>query len=140
MGYRWYDAQNIAPAFPFGHGLSYSTFQYSALSVTPPALTPSTPITVYATLCNTGGPGGEEVAQLYLGFPAAAGMPPKQLKGFQKVFLGAGACEGVGFPIDPKDVQVWDVVAQAWKWVPGTYSVWVGSSSRDIRLTGSFTI
>jgi len=140
MGYRWYDAQGTSPQWPFGHGLSYSTFNYSSISVTPAQLTPSTPVTVYATICNTAGPSGEEVAQLYLGFPSAADMPPKNLKGFQKLYLGPGACQGVGFPIDPKDVQIWDVPSQTWKWVAGDYQVWVGSSSRDIRLTGTFSI
>jgi hypothetical protein len=102
MGYRWYDAQAIAPAFPFGHGLSYSTFAYSSLAVAG-TVTPAAAATVYATVCNTAGPAGKEVAQLYIGYPAAANEPPKSLKGFQKVALGAGDCGGVGFPIAAKD-------------------------------------
>jgi hypothetical protein len=139
MGYRWYDAQNIAPAFPFGHGLSYSSFTYSGLAVSG-TVTPSAGATVYATVCNTAGPAGKEVAQLYIGYPAAANAPPKQLKGFQKVGLGAGDCGGVGFPITAKDLWVWDVVQQEWTLIAGTYTVWVGSSSRDIRLTGQLSV
>ena len=65
---------------------------------------------------------------------------PKLLKGFQKVSIGAGACAGVGFPLKAKDLQIWDVTAQAWKLVPGAYTVLVGSTSADIRLTGSLTV
>jgi beta-glucosidase len=139
MGYRWYDAQAIAPLWPFGHGLSYSSFTYSQLVVAG-ALSPATATAVYATVCNTAGPAGAEVAQLYLGFPAAANEPPKLLKGFQKTPLEPGECAGVGFPLTAADVQIWDVVAQQWTIVPGTYTVMVGSGSRDIRLTGQLTV
>ena len=67
-------------------------------------------------------------------------MPPKQLKGFQKVGIAANDCEGVGFHIQAKDLWVWDVIAQQWTLVAGTYQVYVGSSSRDIRLTGTLTV
>jgi beta-glucosidase len=67
-------------------------------------------------------------------------MPPKQLKGFQKLPLGPGECSGVGFPLTAADLQIWDVVAQQWQLVPGTYSLSLGSSSRDIRLTGSLSV
>jgi beta-glucosidase len=124
----------------FGHGLSYSTFTYSALAVSG-TVTPTSGAVVYATVCNSAvGPAGAEVAQLYLGFPPAAGEPPKLLKGFQKVALGAGACGGVGFPLAAADLQTWDVNAQAWTLTPGTYSVLVGSTSADIRLTGTLAV
>ena len=100
----------------------------------------SSSATVYATVCNTAGPAGAEVAQLYLGFPAAANEPPKLLKGFQKIALGPGACGGVSFPVKASDLWIWDVVSQSWQLTPGAYTVSVGSSSRDIRLTGSFTV
>ena len=101
----------------------------------------STSAVIYAQVCNGAmGPAGAEVAQMYLAFPAAAAEPPKLLKGFQKVYLAAGACAGVGFPVAAKDLWVWDVIAQAWKLVPGTYGVSVGSTSADIRLTGSLTV
>ena len=139
MGYRWYDAQGTSPQWAFGHGLSYSTFAYSGLAVAG-AVSPSATANVYATVCNAAGPAGAEVAQLYVGYPAAANEPPKQLKGFQKLALGAGICGGVGFPLAAADLQIWDVNSQAWVLVPGTYTVSVGSSSRDIRLTGSLTV
>src|SRR5207253_2257751 len=86
VGYRWYDAKGIQPLFPFGYGLSYTSFGYSALSVTATA----TGATVSFTVTNTGKRQGSEVAQVYVGAPAASGEPPKQLKGFQKVSLEPG--------------------------------------------------
>ena len=133
------DSKSISPLWPFGFGLSYATFSYSALAVAG-TLSPSTPVSVYATVCNTAGPSGSEVSQLYLGFPAAANEPPQLLKGFQKTALEPGECAGVGFPLTADDVKIWDVAAQAWAIVPGTYSVMVGSGSRDIRLTGSLVV
>jgi beta-glucosidase len=108
--------------------------------VGPSTLTPTTPTSVFAMVCNTAGPAGAEVAQLYIGYPAAAAAPPKQLKGFEKLFLGPGECSGVGFPVAASDLWVWNVVTQQWELIAGTYSVYVGSSSRDIRLTGSFEV
>jgi len=139
MGYRWYDSQGTKPQWVFGHGLSFSTFTYSNLNVMGP-LTPTVSAIVYAEICNTAGPAGNEVAQLYLGFPAAANEPPKLLKGFQKVPLAAGQCSGVGFPLKASDLWIWDVVGQQWTLVPGQYTVMVGSTSADIRLTGSLTV
>jgi beta-glucosidase len=139
MGYRWYDAQGTTPQWSFGHGLSYSTFAYSSLAVAG-AVSPTASATVYATVCNTAGPSGAEVAQLYIGYPAAANEPPKLLKGFQKISLGPGACGGVGFEVAAKDLWVWDVVSQTWLLVPGEYKLLVGSSSRDIRLTGALAV
>ena len=97
-------------------------------------------MSIYATVCNTAGPAGAEVAQLYLGFPAAANEPPKLLKGFEKVTTEPGECAGVGFPLAIADVQIWDVIAQVWTTVPGSYTVMVGSGSRDIRLTGTLQV
>jgi beta-glucosidase len=139
MGYRWYDAQGTKPQWPFGHGLSYATFAYSPLAAVG-AVSPSASVQLYATVCNTAGPAGKEVAQLYVGYPAAANEPPKLLKGFEKISLGPGACGGVGFEVAAKDLWVWDVVSQTWQLTPGTYTLNVGSSSRDIRQTGSFTV
>lgn len=92
------------------------------------------------TLTNNGKVAGAEVAQLYLNFPATAGEPPKQLKGFSKVQLEAGASKTVTFALDDRSVSIWDVVTHAWGKVPGTFGVMVGSSSEDIRQTGNFTI
>src|SRR3954447_25377014 len=95
MGYRWYDQSNVAPQFPFGHGLSYTTFGYSNLTVS--AVSPSGQATIEMDVRNTGSRVGTEIVQLYLGFPGLAGEPPKQLKGFKKVFLVPGSSKHVIF-------------------------------------------
>ena len=85
MGYRWYDSHNVEPAYPFGHGLSYTTFDYKNET-----LGVSANKTVSLSVMNNGTRPGKEVVQLYLGFPASAGEPPKLLKGFQKISLMPG--------------------------------------------------
>jgi beta-glucosidase len=85
-------------------------------------------VSIYATVCNTAGPAGSEVAQLYVGYPAAANEPPKLLKGFEKVAIAPGTCESVGFTLAASDLLTWNVVTQAWQLIPGTYTALVGSS------------
>jgi len=138
VGYRWYDASNIPPQFPFGLGLSYTTFAYSNLTVG--AVSPSGQVQVSFVLSNTGGHAGAEVAQLYLGFPAVAAEPPKQLKGFQKALLQPGQTQQVIFNLDWQDLAFWDVSSQSWKVPLGRFQVMVGASSRDIWLTNSFAV
>ena len=134
IGYRWYDAHGVAPAYAFGHGLSYTTFAYANLTVDAAAASAS------FTLRNTGKLAGAEVAQLYLAFPASAGEPPHQLKGFEKVSLKAGAKQTVTFALDDRATSTWDVSAHAWAEVRGEFGVAVGASSRDgSALKGSFT-
>jgi beta-glucosidase len=137
VGYRYYDAKKQEPLFPFGFGLSYTTFLYSGLVVQHAGGDQAT-VSVRAT--NTGKRSGAEVVQLYLGFPSAAEEPPKQLRGFEKVALKAGESKVVTMKLDKDTLAAWDTDAHAWKVYPGTYSVMVGSSSRDIRLKGAFTI
>jgi len=98
--------------------------------------------TIYATVCWASGPPGSEVVQLYIGHPSAANEPPKLLKGFQKVSLvdNVESCAGVSFPVTAEDLSVWDSGAMAWSLIPGTYTVMVGSTSTDIRLTTSFSV
>ena len=124
------------PAFPFGHGLSYSSFSYSELVVDSGAMT------VTFKVANTGGVAAAEVAQLYLGFPSAANEPPQQLKGFQKVYLGVGESTKITFKLQPRDVSIWDAVSAKHGWVllEGTFAINVGSSSRNIHLTGSLIL
>ena len=138
MGYRWYDAQNVAPLFPFGYGLSYTTFGYHNLSVSP--VSASGQVTVEFDLINTGSRAGAEAAQLYLGFPSGAGEPPKLLRGFKKANLSPGFGVHLTFNLGWEDLAVWDSNAHVWKVPQGTFQVLVGASSRDIRLTGSFTV
>jgi len=106
VGYRWYDAQNIEPLFPFGYGLSYTSFQFSNLHVTP-VLNPDNTIQAQVDVTNTGGRAGAEVAQVYVADPASTGEPPKQLKGFQKVYLQPGQTQKVAFTISAKDASYW---------------------------------
>lgn len=144
VGYRHYDAKNIRPLFPFGHGLSYTTFAYRNLRVSPMPATGKRPakLVVEADVQNSGNVEGAEVVQLYLGLPSlpAVPQPPRQLKGFQKVALKPGAKVHVRFIADARALSYWDVTTHTWKVPPGTYSVFVGSSSRDIRLQGSARI
>eukprot|EP00037_Helgoeca_nana_P030206 m.371512 g.371512 ORF g.371512 m.371512 type:complete len:746 (+) comp28131_c0_seq1:2254-4491(+) len=134
VGYRYYDHHKIAftTGFPFGHGLSYTQFAYSELTASKTA--------VSFTLKNTGDRAGAEVAQLYLGFPASAEEPPRQLKGFSKVLLAAGASMQITIPLTPREMSIWDVGSHGWQVVNGEFTAWVGSSSRDTRLTGTFTV
>ena len=90
VGYRWYNAKNLTPMFPFGYGLSYTTFAFSGLRISRASVTGTQSVRVSATVTNTGHGAGTDVAQLYLGDPAATGEPPRQLVGFQRVTLGAG--------------------------------------------------
>ncbi|HTQ49591.1 MAG TPA: glycoside hydrolase family 3 C-terminal domain-containing protein [Candidatus Acidoferrales bacterium] len=138
IGYRWYDTNNVAPLFAFGYGLSYTAFGYSNLTVS--AVSPSGQVQIGFDLTNTGGRTGAEVPQLYLGFPAAASEPPKQLKGFQKISLSPGQTQHVTFNLDWEDLAIWNPVARGWIVTPGSFQVMVGASSRDLRLIGAFTV
>jgi len=138
VGYRWYDANNVTPLFPFGFGLSYTTFGYSNLTVS--AVSPSGQVQIGFDLTNTGTRTGAEVAELYLGFPAAANEPPKQLKGFQKITLAPGQTQHVTYNLDWENLANWDATARGWIVTPGLFQVMVGASSRDLRLNGSFTV
>ncbi len=138
IGYRWYDANDVTPLFPFGFGLSYTTFGYSNLTVS--AVSPSGQVQIGFDLTNTGTLPGAEVPQLYLGFPTAAGEPPRLLKGFQKITLSPGQTQHVTFNLDWEDLANWDAIARGWIVTPGSFQVMVGASSRDIRLTGAFTV
>ena len=139
VGYRWYDASpSLTPLFPFGHGLSYTSFSYSNLSITGSIGTSS--ILITATVTNTGKVTGADVPQLYIAYPSQAGEPPKVLRGFQKVTLPPGSSFVVGFSLVKHDVSIWDVDSHGWEIVRGRFGVHVGASSKDIRLSGYFTV
>jgi beta-glucosidase len=158
VGYRYYDANNETPLFPFGYGLSYTTFRYSDLKITPQQVqnTKSDPgatscgcngqgarqVTVSATVTNTGKVAGSDVAQLYLSDPAAAGEPPRQLKGFQKVTLQPGQSTTVQFTLSGHDLSYWDDTANGWVLPDGQFGVDVGDSSAlaNLPLQGSFHV
>ncbi|CAK5269088.1 unnamed protein product [Mycena citricolor] len=135
IDYRYMDAQGIKPRFPFGTGLSYTTFAYSGLKLT----TTSTGATATFTVRNTGGVAGTEIPQMYLTFPAAANSPKRVLRGFEEVGpLAPGASQTVTMTMNSRELSVWDVVKQQWARVPGTFTATVGASIDDVRLTGTF--
>lgn len=132
VGYRWFQGQGIAPLFPFGYGLSYTTFDVSDVSVSDVGA--GSPLTLTATVTNTGDRDGAEVVQVYLGIPAE-NQPPKRLVGFAKVTVPAGASERLEITVDPAATHhpfsVWDYATGAFTTLPGDYTVYVGTSSED---------
>jgi len=143
VGYRWYDAKDLTPMFPFGYGLSYTQFAFSKLSVQGPSVVDGTnDVRVSATVTNTGKRTGSEVAQLYLSDPSASGEPPRQLAGFQRVNLAPGKSTRVSFTVTPQAMSWWDDTANGWTQTAGTYGVYVGDSSAlaGLPLQGSFTM
>jgi beta-glucosidase len=147
--FRWYTANQVTPVFPFGHGLSYTTFRYDSLSgsVTrlPADTRPSSPKSVVAeytvTVTNTGARDGYEVVQLYLTYPASAlGEPPRQLKAFAKAFVAAGQSTPVSLALTFRDVCTWDAGVHDWVQAVGAFQVEVGASVADIRLTATLEL
>ena len=140
IGYRWYEKQGIAPLFPFGHGLSYTSFAYADLEIATPA-GGDVVATVAVTLTNTGERAGAEAVQLYVGdVEASVERPAKELKGFAKVFLQPGESRRVEIPLSRRDLSFWDVAGGDWKAEPGEFAVMVGASSADIRLRSAFRL
>jgi beta-glucosidase len=140
VGYRWYDDKNLTPLFPFGFGLSYTTFRFSNLHLSGPTMAEHARIEATADVTNTGDRAGAEVAQLYLSDPASTGEPPNQLKGFAKVSLQPGETKKVHFDISAQDASYWSSPAHAWTLGAGTYTVHVGDSSRSLPLSGTFRV
>ena len=134
MGYRWFQSQEIKPLFPFGYGLSYTSFELSGFSVTSKQTDGKSPITVNVTVTNTGKVAGAEVVQVYLGIPVQ-GQPPKRLVGFQKVHLEPNESREVTITIDPMATNhpmgVWDYYEHDFVVKPGEYAVYLGTSSED---------
>jgi beta-glucosidase len=144
MGYRWYQAQGVAPLFPFGYGLSYTTFELSDVSVDPGDRPGSTAITVRATVTNNGRVAGAEVVQVYLGLPASTNQPPKRLVGFHKVKVEPGASEQIQIVVDPDGtnhpLSVWSCCDHSFTIMPGDYTVYVGTSSDDTPFEERFSV
>src|SRR5882757_3095060 len=138
VGYRWYQAKNITPLFPFGFGLSYTNFAYSNLTVSP--LDAHGKATVTATVTNTGSRAGSDVAQFYVGDPATTGEPPKQLKGFTRVTLNPGASTTVSFPVTLHDLAFWNDSTSSWTTATGTYGMFVGNTSASPQLSGTLAV
>ena len=139
IGYRWYEKQGIEPLFPFGHGLSYTSFEYSGLEIAGPTEAGNV-VNVTATITNTGDRAGAEIVQLYLNdVEASVERPAKELKGFVKVYLEPGESSRIEIPLTRRDLSFWDVTTNDWKAEPGQFEVMLGASVRDIRLEGGFT-
>ena len=143
MGYRWFQSQGIKPLFPFGYGLSYTSFELSGFSVTPSKTDGKSPIEVTVTVTNTGKVAGAEVVQVYLGIPVQ-GQPPKRLVGFQKVYLEPNESREVTITIDPMATNhpmgVWDYYEHDFVVKPGEYTVYVGTSSEDTPYKGTVVV
>ncbi len=138
VGYRWYDAHGAVPLFPFGFGLSYTTFSIANLLVTP--FSPDRPVQAAVDIANTGSRAGAEVLQVYVAAPPQAGEPPKQLKGFTKVFLNPRESRRVSIPLDARAFSIWSAASGRWTLAPGRHEVLVGSSSRDLPLRSGVNV
>ena len=136
VGYRWYDARKMPVLFPFGFGLSYTTFEYSDLRVSSKAFKDTDGVEVSVTVKNTGSVEGKEIVQLYVSDKTGVEVrPEKELKGFEKVSLKAGEAKTVTFKLDKRSFAFWNTDIHEWYAPSGTYEIKVGASSRDIRLT-----
>ena len=141
VGYRHFDKQEIEPLFPFGHGLSYSTFKYDDLQLKSERLEADDTLSISMNLSNTSDRSGAEVVQLYIADQQGeADRPPQALKGFEKVQLDAGESSQVSFELPVSDLAIFCKESNQWKRREGGYSVRVGSSSRDIRLEKTFYV
>lgn len=135
VGYKWYDAEHKPVLFPFGYGLSYTTFGYSGLKVEPGDTVKAT-----FTLANTGARAGDEIAEVYAALPASAQEPPKRLVGFAKVSLKPGERKPVTIEIEKKYLSIWDVNKNDWSLLPGDYTIMVGGSSDKLPLKATVNL
>ena len=135
VGYKWYDAEKKHVLFPFGFGLSYTTFAYSGLSVSG-----EDALTVSFAVKNTGSRAGIEIAEVYSSLPEAAGEPPKRLVGWSRIELGPGESKQVTVPVSRERLSIYDEASDAWKVLPGAYTLMVGGSSQDLPLRKDVTL
>ncbi|MGL4304588.1 MAG: beta-glucosidase family protein [Mycobacteriaceae bacterium] len=136
IGYKWYDRNNIAPLFPFGHGLSYTKFSFDALNIGTPA--GNGDVTVTGKITNTGSRAGTDVVQLYLGAPESdTEAPVRSLKGFTRVSLEPGQSQTFSIKLNARDFSHWDTTTHQWVRTAGKYTIFVGDSSRNLPLNGA---
>ena len=141
VGYRWYERKKIEPLYAFGHGLSYTTFAYSDLKVSPPAIPLDGRVSIEFTVTNTGNVAGSEIVQLYIRDPQApVPRPEKELKGFTKITVQPGKKQFVRFRLTAKEFAYWDVSARSWRTDAREYVLLIGSSSDRIALEGTVAL
>jgi beta-glucosidase len=146
VGYKWYDSQGITPLFPFGFGLSYTTFSISGLKAGT-VLAPPYEFSISGELTNTGSIAGSQVVQVYLGFPSSAGEPPKRLIGWEKISVNPGASAAFNIDFNSNDpshpLSYWDTTSNSWQIaLGGIYQIYIGTSSAmsDLRAFGTIQI
>jgi beta-glucosidase len=138
-GYRWYDKQNIQPLFPFGFGLSYSTFNIDNLSLSSDTISGDETLTVCFNMTNTSDIDGTEIVQLYIqDIESSESRPKKELKGFKRIFLKAHEAKQIEITVVNKDLSFWSDVKKDWQIEDGSFNVLLGTSSADIHLEASF--
>ncbi len=141
VGYRYFDKHDVAPQYPFGYGLSYTSFAYSDLKVSPKSVSDDQIVDVTLNVRNTGARAGAEVVELYVhDGHASVDRPVKELKGFERVALAPGETKSVHFSLGKSALSFYNTATHAWVAEPGEFEVLVGASSRDIRLKGSFDL
>ena len=139
VGYRWHDTKKIPALFPFGHGLSYTTFTYGKPMASAKAMAADGMLTVTVAVKNTGSIAGKEIVQLYVGDDKCSVLRPvKELKHFAKVALAPGEEKSVTFTLTPDDLKFYDEASAAWKYEPGKFKAYVCASSADVRGVVSF--
>lgn len=139
VGYRWYDAKHIEPLFPFGFGLSYTTFSIDDLS-TSKSDEENSPVLVNLKVTNTGNFKGADVIQIYVSAPSNVNEPPKQLRGFAKVTLKPRETKKISIYLDPHTFSIWNTNTHSWITVNGTYKLLAGDSSSDLPLKGEIVV
>jgi beta-glucosidase len=141
VGYRYFDKHKVEPLFPFGYGLSYTKFDYSDLKVSPDHVVPGKPVEVSLRVHNGGSRSGAEVVELYVhDGHSSVDRPTQELKGFRRVDLAPGETKDVQFTLDRGAMAFYSAAKKDWLAEPGEFDVLVGSSSRDIKLKGSFNL
>jgi beta-glucosidase len=129
------------PLFPFGHGLTYTSFKYSGLKIDRKTLSDKEIVNVSFSIQNTGNYDSDEVPQLYISFPGSkVEMPAKALKGFARIFIRKGETKNLTIPLKGSDLTYWDTNTNKWTLEPGKIELFVGSSSADARLKGNILI
>jgi beta-glucosidase len=141
VGYRYFDTKGVKPRFPFGYGLSYTTFKYGKPALSSTAMTADGKITLTTSVTNTGKRAGKEIVQLYIGDEKCSeARPTKELKGFRKIALEPGETKTVTFDITPEDLQFFSAKEHKWTAEPGKFKAYVAASSEDVRGTAEFSL